>query len=97
MKPPRPFVACSKLVLLAALPWLRSGAAVGAAPEAVVIGQSLPLTGTGSPVANRVQAGARAHVERVNAAGGISGRPIELVTLDDAGDPKGGFRLTFQS
>ena len=88
MKPPRPLVARSKLVLLAVLLWLGSGAAVGAAPEPIVIGQSLPLTGAGFPVANRVQAGARAHVERVNAAGGIRGRLIELVTLDDAGDPE---------
>ncbi|QTN27110.1 ABC transporter substrate-binding protein [Rhodoferax sp. AJA081-3] len=59
-----------------------------AAPEAVVIGQSLPLTGAGFPVANRVLAGAKAQVERVNTSGGISGRPLELVTLDDGGDPQ---------
>lgn len=59
-----------------------------AAPEPVVIGQSLPLTGAGFPVANRVLAGARAQVERVNASGGILGRPLELVTLDDGGDPQ---------
>jgi len=62
-------------------------AASHAAPEPIVIGQSLPLTGPGFPVANRVLAGARAHVERVNASGGILGRPVELVTLDDGGDP----------
>ncbi len=59
-----------------------------AAAEPVVIGQSLPLTGAGFPVANRVLAGARAQVERVNANGGIHGRPVELVTLDDGGDPQ---------
>jgi ABC-type branched-subunit amino acid transport system substrate-binding protein len=53
-----------------------------------VIGQSLPLTGAGFPVANRVLAGAKAQVARVNASGGIHGHPIELVTLDDGGDPK---------
>lgn len=55
--------------------------------EPVVIGQSLPLTGAGFPVANRVLAGAKAQVERINASGGILGRPVELITLDDAGDP----------
>ncbi|MDR7307610.1 hypothetical protein J2X15_002897 [Rhodoferax saidenbachensis] len=60
----------------------------GAAREPVVIGQSLPLTGAGFPVANRVLAGDRAHVERVNVSGGILGRPLELVTLDDGGDPQ---------
>lgn len=73
---------------LATLVFLCTAIASHAAPEPVVIGQSLPLTGAGFPVANRVLAGARAHVERVNAAGGILGRPVELVTMDDGGDPK---------
>lgn len=62
--------------------------AAEAAPELIVIGQSLPLTGAGFPVANRVQGGAKAYVERVNATGGIQGRRLELVTLDDGGDTK---------
>jgi branched-chain amino acid transport system substrate-binding protein len=52
----------------------------------IVIGQSLPLTGPAYPIANRIQAGAKAWVERINARGGVQGRPIEVVTLDDAGD-----------
>jgi len=75
-------------ILLAMTVLLAVGAAAQAAPQAVVIGQSLPLTGAGFPVANRVLAGAKAHVERINAAGGVLGRPVELVTLDDGGDPK---------
>lgn len=75
-------------ILLPALALLCAGAPARAAPEPIVIGQSLPLTGAGFPSANRVQAGARAQVERVNASGGIAGRRIELVTLDDGGDPR---------
>lgn len=67
---------------------LCAGVNAGATFESVVIGQSLPLTGAGFPVANRVLAGAKAHVARVNASGGLFGRPVELVTLDDGGDPK---------
>jgi len=52
----------------------------------LVIAQSLPLTGVAFPIANRVQAGAKALVDRVNAAGGINGRRLELLTLDDGGD-----------
>lgn len=63
-------------------------AAAQAQPQAIVIGQSLPLTGPAYPIANRIQAGAKAQVDRINAAGGLRGRPIELMTLDDAGDPK---------
>jgi branched-chain amino acid transport system substrate-binding protein len=51
-----------------------------------VLGQSLPLSGAAFPISNRVQAGARALVERVNANGGIAGRRLELVSLDDGGD-----------
>jgi branched-chain amino acid transport system substrate-binding protein len=58
-----------------------------APPEPVVIGQSLPLSGSGFAVANRVLAGAKASVARFNASGGLQGRPLELVTLDDGGDP----------
>lgn len=67
---------------------LCAGISAGATPESIVIGQSLPLTGAGFPVANRVLAGARAQVERVNVFGGILGRPLELKTLDDGGDPQ---------
>jgi branched-chain amino acid transport system substrate-binding protein len=54
--------------------------------KTIVIGQSLPLTGPAYPIANRVQAGAKAWVERVNARGGVNGRLIEVVTLDDGDD-----------
>lgn len=57
------------------------------AAGAIVLGQSLPLSGAAFPIANRVQSGARALVERVNGAGGIQGRRLELVTLDDGGEP----------
>ncbi|MEP6501767.1 MAG: ABC transporter substrate-binding protein [Betaproteobacteria bacterium] len=82
MKPPGVAVA------LAALAMLFAGDRTGAAPEPIVIGQSLPMTGASFPIANRVLAGARAQVERVNAAGGIHGHALELVTLDDGGDAR---------
>ncbi|MGM9486681.1 ABC transporter substrate-binding protein [Ideonella sp. YS5] len=66
---------------------LAAPAAFGAPPP-IVIGQSLPLTGPAFPIANRVQAGAKALVDRLNAAGGINGRRLELRTLDDGGDAR---------
>lgn len=62
-------------------------AANGFAAEPIVIGQSLPLS-DGSYVGRRIQAGAEAYVSHVNASGGIHGRPLRLVTLDDGGDPR---------
>ena len=81
-------LACRAFSVVACLALWSACVTVLAAPEPVVIGQSLPLTGADFPVANRVLAGARAQVERVNASGGILGRPLELVTLDDGGDPR---------
>ena len=78
-------------VALAVLVALLTGARAWSAPEPIVIGQSLPLTGASFPIANRVLAGAQAQVERVNATGGIRGHALELVTLDDGGDAR---RLT---
>jgi len=69
--------------LLAAVPAL--GQPAGAP---VVLGQSLPMTGTGFTTANRVRAGALLAVERANAGGGVLGRRVELLTLDDGGDAR---------
>jgi branched-chain amino acid transport system substrate-binding protein len=69
------------MLLLAAGPAL-------AQPASVVLGQSLPMTGAGFTTANRVRAGALLAVERANAGGGVLGRPVELLTLDDGGDAR---------
>ncbi|OOG44636.1 ABC transporter substrate-binding protein [Polaromonas sp. A23] len=57
----------------------------GVSKTAIVLGQSLPLTGPGSSLAKPFHQGAKMYFDRVNAAGGIHGRQIELVTLDDEG------------
>jgi len=71
------------------LPLLGLAACAAAAqPARLVLGQSLPLSGPAFPMANRVLAGAKVLVDRINATGGVHGRQIELVTLDDQGDPR---------
>jgi len=57
----------------------------GVSKTHIVLGQSLPLTGPGSSLAKPFHQGAKIYFDRVNAAGGIHGRQIELVTLDDEG------------
>ena len=81
----RPLAACAALGAL-----LLSACLAQAQPEAapVVLGQSLPMTGAGFTTANRVRAGAQLAVERANAAGGVLGRRVELLTLDDGGDAR---------
>jgi branched-chain amino acid transport system substrate-binding protein len=66
-------------------------AAVGSPAEAqekIVVGQSAPLSGPMADVGRDIRDGAVAIFKKVNDAGGINGRKIELVTLDDANDRK---------
>lgn len=74
------------LIIGAALAGVAGARAQGQAR--LVLGQSLPMSGAGFPAANRVLAGARVMVDRINGGGGVGRRLVELVTLDDAGDPQ---------
>jgi len=58
----------------------------GVTKSSIVIGQSVALTGPGSSLAVPFHQGAKMYFDRVNAAGGIHGRKIDLVTLDDRGN-----------
>src|SRR5436190_13373388 len=65
-----------------------AGAAQAQAPgisaRSVVIGQSAPLSGANAELGNDIRNGALAYFKKVNDAGGVHGRKLELVTLDDA-------------
>jgi branched-chain amino acid transport system substrate-binding protein len=58
------------------------------AQDSWIVGQSAPLTGGNAAMGRDVRDGALAYFKAVNAKGGIAGKPIELVTLDDANDRK---------
>jgi len=66
-----------------AAPWLGARAA-----DRWLIGQSAPATGVLAPSSAETTAGARLFFERINARGGIHGKPLELVSLDDGQDAK---------
>ena len=53
----------------------------------IVIGQSGALSGPHDEVAKEMKAGAEAYFNVVNLAGGVNGRKIKLVSLDDGGEP----------
>ena len=57
--------------------------APGVSATTVRIGQSAPLTGSNAELGNDIRNGAAAYFRKVNDAGGIHGRKIELVSLDD--------------
>ena len=55
----------------------------GVTAKTIVIGQSTPLTGSNAELGNDIRNGALAYLQKINDAGGVHGRRIELVTIDD--------------
>src|SRR3954470_14433966 len=55
----------------------------GVSPTTVLIGQSAPLTGSNAELGNDIRNGAAAYFRKVNEAGGVHGRRLELISLDD--------------
>src|SRR5215470_743244 len=53
------------------------------AQGAIVIGQSTPLSGSNKELGQDIRNGALAYFKKVNEAGGVNGRKIELASLDD--------------
>src|SRR5882672_10684916 len=58
--------------------------APGVSARTVLFGQSAPLTGSNAELGNDIRNGALAYFRKVNEAGGLHGRKLELVSLDDA-------------
>src|SRR4051812_49279702 len=56
----------------------------GVSASSILIGQSAPLSGANADLGNDIRNGALAYLKKVNEAGGVHGRKLELVTLDDA-------------
>jgi branched-chain amino acid transport system substrate-binding protein len=67
--------------LLASLLTVCCGAAL--AQNVFLIGQSVPLSGANKDLGVDIRDGALAYFRKVNEAGGVNGRKIELTTLDD--------------
>src|ERR1017187_6999071 len=60
--------------------------AQGVTKTSILLGQSAPLSGSNREFGVDIRDGALAYFSKLNAAGGVHGRKIELVTLDDAND-----------
>ena len=74
------------LTTLAACAWIGAVQAQpsGVSAASIIIGQSAPLTGANAELGNDIRNGALAYFKKVNDAGGVHGRKVELLTLDDA-------------
>lgn len=75
---------CAALAALACVVPAQAQQVPGVSANRILIGQSAPLTGANAELGNDIRNGALAYFARVNAAGGVHGRRLELVTLDDA-------------
>ena len=73
------------LAALAAAPWAARSAPPPAAGE-IVLGQSAPLSGPFAALGAHYRNGALLAIDEANRSGGVHGRPLRLVTLDDAYD-----------
>lgn len=73
-------IACFAAALIAAA---AQAQVPGVSAATVRIGQSTPLTGSNAELGHDIRNGALAYFRKVNEAGGVNGRRLELVTLDD--------------
>lgn len=87
MTTPRTALRLSVWALLALAPAVGFSQA-GVSADAILVGQSAPLSGSLAEFGKSARVGALAYLQRVNAGGGVHGRRIELRTLDDGGDAK---------
>src|SRR5947209_6221942 len=86
-RPTRPCSSSRFATLLVSLVVLHPLTGHAVTPDAIVIGRSLPLTGPIASYGAAKRDGADAYIHKVNNAGGVAGRQIKLVTLDDAYEP----------
>jgi ABC-type branched-subunit amino acid transport system substrate-binding protein len=72
----------SIIAMLAAL------ALPAAAADKIVVGQSAPLSGSNAEIGKDIRDGALAYFKKVNESGGVNGRQIEFISIDDKNDRK---------
>ena len=78
-----------KCLFLAALgATLSLAACMATAQDKWIVGQSAPLSGANARFGSDIRDAAAAYFAMVNAAGGVAGRKIEFITLDDKNDRK---------
>src|SRR5437899_2923629 len=76
------------LCMLAGLLSTVSAHAQGVSKSNILIGQSSPFSGSNKELGDDIREGIQAYFKQANEAGGINGRTLELIFLDDANDAK---------
>jgi branched-chain amino acid transport system substrate-binding protein len=67
---------------------ISTASAQGVTSDTILIGQSAALSGPAEELGKEMKAGAEAYFKTVNDAGGINGRKIKLISLDDGYEPE---------
>src|SRR5258707_5481977 len=62
--------------------------AQGVTKTNILVGQSSPFSGSNKELGEDIREGLQAYFKQVNQTGGVNGRTLELVALDDANDAK---------
>ena len=65
-----------------------SAHAQGVTKTTILIGQSSPFTGSNKELGDDIREGLQAYFKQINDSGGVNGRKIELIALDDGNDAK---------
>ena len=60
----------------------------GVTTDTILIGQSAALSGPAEQLGKEMKAGAEAYFDAVNRSGGVNGRKIKLLSLDDGYEPE---------
>ena len=76
-----------KIILVAAALVSQPAFSQGVTPDKILLGQSVALTGPAAELGIQMRNGAKTYFDHVNAQGGVHGRKIELLTLDDGYEP----------
>jgi branched-chain amino acid transport system substrate-binding protein len=80
--------------LLAFMPFAPAAAEDGVTPDAIVFGQAAVLEGAAAALGQGMRAGINAAFEEVNKKGGINGRKLKLVSVDDGYEPDRSIAMT---
>lgn len=82
------------MLKVSSLPWLIATLAVAClvspvgAQTSILVGQTAGFSGAVAAGVKETTDGAKLYLDKVNAAGGVNGQTIELVSMDDKFDPK---------
>ena len=82
---PRMMFALAAIALLPAQ--ARAQGSTGVTADKILLGQSVALTGPAAQLGIQMRNGIKAYLDYVNEKGGVHGRRIELITLDDGHEP----------